>query len=77
MCVKVLNLGALSGIKESRWTEIFGPDVSPKGSWRSLYKLPVDKQTADLQWRIVHGAIATNRYRAHIDPELGEVCGFF
>ncbi|KAJ3615285.1 hypothetical protein NHX12_018853, partial [Muraenolepis orangiensis] len=38
-------------------------DSSPKGSWRCLYKLPVEKRTADLQWRIVHGAIATNRTR--------------
>ena len=63
-------------MKESRWTKFFGPDVSPKGSWRSLYKLPVEKWTADLQWRIAHGAIATNRYRAHLDPELGEECIF-
>uniref|UniRef100_A0A8D3BRM1 Reverse transcriptase domain-containing protein n=1 Tax=Scophthalmus maximus TaxID=52904 RepID=A0A8D3BRM1_SCOMX len=75
-CVKTLTLNSLAGIEESRWTEFFGPDISPKGSWRSLYKLPVEKRTADLQWRIVHGAIATNRYRAHLDPELGEGCIF-
>lgn len=76
MCVKVLNLCSLSGLKESRWTEFFGPYASPKGSWQSLYKLPIEKRTADLQWRVVHGAIATNRYRAHLDPELGEECIF-
>ena len=76
ICCKVLSLRSLAGMKESRWTGFFGPDVSPKGSWRSLYKLPVEKRTADLQWRIVHGAIATNRYRAHLDPELGEECIF-
>ena len=75
-CIKVLNIRFLAELKESRWTEFFGPDASPKGSWRSLYKLPVEKRAADLQWRIVHGAIATNRYRAHIDPELGEGCIF-
>lgn len=75
-CVKTLTLNSLAGIEESWWTEFFGPDISPKGSWRSLYKLPVEKRTADLQWRIVHGAIATNRYRAHLDPELGEGCIF-
>ncbi|KAJ3599091.1 hypothetical protein NHX12_033054 [Muraenolepis orangiensis] len=62
LCVKVLNLRSLAGVKESRWAEFLGPDSSPKGSWRCLYKLPVEKRTADLQWRIVHGAIATNRY---------------
>lgn len=70
VCVKVLNLCSLAGLKESRWAEFFGPDISPKGSWRSLYKIPLEKRTADLQWRVVHGAIATNRYRAHLDPEL-------
>ncbi|KAJ3614016.1 hypothetical protein NHX12_017593, partial [Muraenolepis orangiensis] len=77
LCVKVLNLRSLAGVKESRWAEFLRPDSSPKGSWRCLYKLPVEKRTADLQWRIVHGAIATNRYRAHLDPELGEGCIFF
>ena len=59
-CIKVLNLRSLAELKESRWTEFFGPDVSPKGSWRSLYKLPVEKRAAGLQWRIVHRPIATN-----------------
>ncbi|KAJ3582193.1 hypothetical protein NHX12_015766, partial [Muraenolepis orangiensis] len=67
---------SLAGVRESRWAEFLGPDSSPKGSWRCLYKLPVEKRTADLQWRIVHGAIATNRYRAHLDPELEEGCIF-
>ncbi|KAJ3586247.1 hypothetical protein NHX12_012647 [Muraenolepis orangiensis] len=52
LCVKVLNLRSLAGVKESRWAEFLGPDSSPKGSWRCLYKLPVEKRTADLQWRI-------------------------
>lgn len=38
--VKDPNLGSLAGIKEARWTEFFGPDISLKGSWQSLYKLP-------------------------------------
>ncbi len=31
---------------------------------------------ADLQWSIIHGAIATNRHRAHLDPSTGEGCPF-
>ncbi|KAK2883356.1 hypothetical protein Q8A73_022289 [Channa argus] len=77
ICVKVLNLRSLTGVKESRWTGFLGQDDSPKGSWRCLYKLPIEKRTADLQWRIVHGAIATNRYRARLDPSLGDQCVFF
>lgn len=41
--VMLLNLASLSGYRESRWTEFFGPDVSPKGSWKCLYKLPIKK----------------------------------
>ncbi|KAK2904012.1 hypothetical protein Q8A73_010669 [Channa argus] len=76
ICVKVLNLRSLTGVKESRWTGFLGQDDSPKGSWRCLYKLPIEKRTADLQWRVVHGAIATNRYRARLDPSLGDQCVF-
>jgi hypothetical protein len=45
-----------------------------KAVWRSLYKLPIEKRTADLQWRIIHGAIATNL--VHLDPTIGEGCPF-
>lgn len=31
---------------------------------------------ADLQWRIIHGALATNRHRAHLDPSAGDECPF-
>ena len=46
-----------------------------EGQLASLSKPPVDNRTADLQWRLVLGAIATNSYRAPLDLELGEgVC---
>ena len=76
LSVKVLNLRSLAGVKVSRWTEVFGVGSSPRGCWRSLYKPPVNKRTGDLQWRIVHGAIATNRYLVHIDPNTGDGCPF-
>jgi len=76
LCVKVLYLQTLDNVKESKWQEVFGADASPKGSWRSLYKPPTEKRTGDLQWRTVHGIIATNRHRAHLDPEVGEGCPF-
>ena len=75
-CVKILNFRSLVDIKESRWSGVFGTDWSPKGSWRVLYKPPVEKRTADLQWRIIHGALATNKHRAHLDPSTGEGCPF-
>lgn len=74
--VKVSNLRSLEGVRVSTWTGFFGRGSSPGGSWRSLYKPPVDKRTGDLQWRIVHGAIATNRYLVHLDPGSGDGCPF-
>lgn len=70
-CVKASNAGRLSGIPSTKWTDFFGILSSPRGCWRSLYKRPIDKRTGDFQWRIVHGAIATNRYVVHIDPSVG------
>ena len=75
-CVKVTHRNALAGMKASRWDRFFGPGPSPKGSWGSLYKPPVEKRVGDLQWRIVHGGIATNRYLAHIDPSNRVGCPF-
>ena len=74
--VKVSNLRSLSGVQVSRWTEFFGAGSSQRGCLRSLYKPPVDKRTGELQWRIVHGAIATNRYLVHLNPGTGDGCPF-
>ncbi|KAL6484119.1 hypothetical protein MHYP_G00061640 [Metynnis hypsauchen] len=71
ICVKVLHRNSLDGLKESRWLGLLAPASSPQGSWRSLYKPPIEKRAGDLQWRIVHGAVATNRHVAHIDPTIG------
>ncbi|KAI4877019.1 hypothetical protein NFI96_008693 [Prochilodus magdalenae] len=76
-CVKVLNVHSLRDVRETKWT---GPSVrsdsTPKGSWRSLYKRPIEKRVGDLQWRIIQGILATNRHVARIDPLVGEGCPF-
>lgn len=74
--VKVTYQNSLAGVKESRWSDLLAPGSSPRGSWRSLYKPPAEKRTADLQWRIVHGAVATNRHVARIDPTVATTCPF-
>lgn len=55
----------------------FGMDISPKGSWWSLYKCPIGKRTGDLQWRIVHGVVAMNRHVADLNPNVGVDCLFW
>ncbi len=76
LCVKAVHFHMLENLRESKWLDVFGSGVSPKGCWRTLYKPPIEKRSGDLQWRVVHGIIATNRHRAHIDPQVGEECPF-
>lgn len=72
-CVKVSNECSLEKVKSMGWAELFGPDISPKGCWLSLYKLPIVKRIADLQWRIIQGAIAPGASRS---KSLGRVVYF-
>lgn len=76
VCVKVMRFQELKQVCESKWQEIFGIDLSPKRSWRTLYKVPIDKRTGDLQWRIIHGIVATNKHKAHLDSSVIETCPF-
>ncbi len=41
-----------------------------------LYKCRVNKRTGDVQWRIVYGAVATNRHVVHLNPSVGVGCPF-
>lgn len=74
--VKVIHQRSLKRQKASRWLELLGPDFLVRDRWRTLYKLPVEKRTGDLQWRIIHGAIATDRHVAHLNPAVGGQCRF-
>ncbi|KAL7881130.1 hypothetical protein SRHO_G00033840 [Serrasalmus rhombeus] len=71
VCVKDLHRTSLDVLKKSWWLGLLVPGPPPQGSWRSLYKPPIEKRTEDLQWRNVHGAVAANRHVAHIDPTIG------
>lgn len=55
--VKTTHRDSLKRQKASRWPELLQPDFLVRDRWRTLYKPPVEKRTADLQWRIIHGAI--------------------
>lgn len=75
-CVCVKYLRALKELSETKWTEFVESGTSPKGSWRSLYKKPIEKWNGDWQWRISHWIIATNRYKARLNPLQKEECCF-
>ncbi len=75
-CVKVAHQSILRDCKETKWSDVLGPNSFPRRCWRSLYKSPIEKRTADLQWRFIHWAVATNRHVAHIDPTVEKKCPF-
>ncbi|KAI4902103.1 hypothetical protein NFI96_013182, partial [Prochilodus magdalenae] len=74
-CVKVAHQAVLKRQRLSHWPGLFGPDFPLRDRWRSLYKPPIEKRSGDLQWRIIHGAIATDRHVAHLNPAVvGQSC---
>ncbi|KAK3522070.1 hypothetical protein QTP70_022609, partial [Hemibagrus guttatus] len=53
-CVKVLNKKKLSGRVDTPWRSVLGFNDDVKPEWRALYKPPLTKRAADLEWRILH-----------------------
>ncbi|KAK3531870.1 hypothetical protein QTP70_033418, partial [Hemibagrus guttatus] len=74
--VKVLHKESLKRQKASKWPGMLNPDFLVRDRGRTLYKPPVEKRTTDLQWRIIHGAVATDRHVAHLDPAVKGECRF-
>ncbi len=70
-CVKVTNTHLLSGVMSSNGLIFLEWTSPPKVAGGHFTKRPIDKRTGDLQWRIVHGAIATNRHVLHLNPNVG------
>lgn len=74
--VKILNKVALNEKKDTVWREKFGLQEEDKPVWRVIYKPPLNKQTGDLQWRILHGAIAINAFVSVINSDVVDKCAF-
>ncbi|XP_015258051.1 PREDICTED: uncharacterized protein LOC107103050 [Cyprinodon variegatus] len=72
-CTKVLNKRTLHNRATRVWTDKFR---GQKPQWRTLYKPPIKKRTGDLQWRILHCAIASNAFLSVISPEVLNKCPF-
>lgn len=74
--VKVMHQKSLKRQKASRWPGLLGPDITVRDRWTTLFKLPLEKRTADLQWRIIHRAIAMNIHVGHLNTAVGGQCRF-
>ncbi|TWW55993.1 Transposon TX1 uncharacterized 149 kDa protein ORF 2 [Takifugu flavidus] len=71
--VKTLNKDKLKNREVTVWKDRLGGQ-SPQ--WRTLYKPPIKKRTGDLQWRILHGAIATSAFLSILNPNTLSNCPF-
>lgn len=60
ICVKSVHVGQLQGRTDTKWRAKISICEGVCPSWRVLYKPPVSKRCGDLQWRVLHGAIASN-----------------
>ena len=74
-CVKSIHKVGLSNRPSTVWTQRPGQNTL-KPQWRVLYKQPLAKRTGDLQWRILHGAVATNAFISVLNPAVLSNCPF-
>ncbi len=61
---------------DTPWRGYFKLNMDKKPEWRALYKPPLTKKTGDLQWRVLHGAVAVNAFISIINPEIDAGCPF-
>ncbi|MGH0181307.1 UNVERIFIED_CONTAM: hypothetical protein FKN15_010707 [Acipenser sinensis] len=76
LCVKSHCSPELRDLVDTKWRAHLGVSEAVLPSWRSLYKLPLPKRSGDLQWRVLHSIVATNRYLSHVEPGVSEQCPF-
>ena len=75
-CVKVLNKQKLNSRVDTPWRRKLNLDDNVKPAWRALYKPPLTKKFADLQWKILHGIVAVNSFVSVINPAVDDKCPF-
>lgn len=74
--VKLLNKTSLNGRVDTVWRGKFSLADEVKPVWRVLYKPPLKKRSADLQWRVLHGAVAVNAFVSVINSNVVDKCVF-
>ncbi|KAK0155418.1 Transposon TX1 uncharacterized protein [Merluccius polli] len=76
ICSKSLFFMQLANRQDTKWRQHgqVPPNLSP--TWRLLYKPPISKRVGDLQWRVLHLAIPTNRFVSRFNPDVMPTCPF-
>ncbi|MGH0168929.1 UNVERIFIED_CONTAM: hypothetical protein FKN15_063720 [Acipenser sinensis] len=76
MCIKATHCSKLRGMADTKWRA--QPSLGNEGTpeWRVLYKPPLDKRAGDLQWRLLHGILATGRFLHRINHDISSIYDF-
>ena len=74
MCVKIMHLPQLKGRPDTKWRSFFSISQSTSPSWRMLYKSPIPKRAGDLQWCVLHCAMATGVFTARLRDDVSNLC---
>ncbi|KAI4881398.1 hypothetical protein NFI96_030494, partial [Prochilodus magdalenae] len=75
-CVKAINRRRLDGRADTTWRRELGLHGDTKPEWRVLYKPPLTKKAADLQWRVLHGIVSVNSFISVLNPGVSHECPF-
>lgn len=75
-CVKAFSKTFLNNKSDTPWRDVLKLRIEEKTEWRALYKSPLAKKTGDLQWRILHGAIALNVFISLFKSDSTDCCPF-
>ncbi len=76
MCVKSLFYTQLKRRVDTKWREYLSISSEITPSWRCLYKPPIPKRSGDLQWRVLHCAVATNSFVSKFNEMVLSACPF-
>ena len=61
---------------DTHWRSVLPPDEGSGPQWTSLYKGVLPLYIGDLGWRVLHKAVACNRYLSWF-PHLSAACHFY
>lgn len=76
MCVKSLFSTQLKRRVDTKWREYLSISSEITPAWRCLYKPPIPKRSGDLQWRVLHCAVATNNFVSKFNGMVLSTCPF-
>ena len=74
LCVKVLNKNKLRDRCDTPWRKHLTLEGAERPEWGALYKPPLSRRVGDLQWRLLHGAVAVNAFVSVINEDIHLSC---